>query len=227
MKTSIFLSIALLILGSSSIFAQQRGNPSRGTRVNNSQTRTVNTSSRTTSQDGRFTRNDATVANRDRTRPDQRPNHPANKKAKVSTLLRGLHLSDRQKRKVNQIFKDARENGTPVNEVLRNINAILGPRHSEKFVNKIKRIKNKNNPKPKPKKLKKLLRSVELSNNQWAKANRILKNARKNDLSLNEVLRQLNSILRPEQSAEFKKKVKRIYQNNQNNSDSGDDAGGP
>jgi len=228
MKTSIFLSIALLIIGSSSIFAQQRGNTSRGARVNTSQTRTVNvSSSRTASQDGRFIRNDGTVANSNRIPPAQRPNHPPNKKTKISKLLRGLELSDPQKRKINQIFKEARLNGSSPDEVLRQINSVLRPEQSEKFVNKIKRIKNQHEPKPKPKKLKKVLRKVELSNNQWMKVNRILKNAKENDLSRNEVLRQINSILRPEQSREFKHLIKRIYKTSEDNGNSDESSDAP
>ena len=211
MKTSIFLSISLLILGSGSIYAQQRGSTSRGTTVRTAQAQTVNASNRVSSQNNTISRTSGTAAEQGRSFPAQRTHNPPNKKTKVSKLLRGLELTDKQKRLTKQIFKDARENGTPVNEVLRQINSILRPEQSQKFVNKIKRINNQN--KPKPKKLKKVLRKVELSDNQWAKVNRIFKNARKNDVPFNEVLRQINSILRPEQSREFKHLLKRIYQN--------------
>lgn len=222
MKTSILLSGLLIAVGTSTIFAQQRGNPARQGRSGATTARNIN-ASQTVSQEARLARNDTATGNRERVPPAERPDNPPNNKTKLSTLLRGLELSDMQKRKVNQIFQEARENGTPTTQVLREINSILRPNQSEKFINKIKRIQNQNEPKPKPKKLKKVLRKVELSKNQWAKVDSILKHARENETPLNEVLRQINSILRPEQSREFKHLIKRIYQNN---SDSDSNAAG-
>ncbi len=148
MKKLIFLS-GLLLLASSTLFAQQRDgarnngtvtNPNRGMGTTD---RPVN---RDRTIDSRRTPDRTTDVSRrttDRDRTDRNANDRNGKP--LRKLLGGLHLSDDQKRATSQILKEAKENGTPKNEVLREINSILTPRQSEKFKKKIKRL-HKNNP---------------------------------------------------------------------------------
>ncbi len=134
MKKFLFLSIFLLIIGCGSILAQ-RGNNPRGNRVGSPPTAR-------TPKNIRVRNTNASEIQRRKNTVDRnnRPEIERRKPKKISKLLRGLNLSDRQKRKTKQILKEAKENGTPKNEVLREINSILNPRQSKKFKKKIKRI---------------------------------------------------------------------------------------
>jgi len=137
MKKCIFWGALVLIAGNTAVFAQQTGggNP-RGNRVGTNQNRDVNRTNRPVRRD-----RSTDVSNRTRQREiENRPDIKRHKPKKITKLLSGLNLSELQKRKTNQILKEARENGTPKNEVLREINSILSPRQSEKFKKKIKRI---------------------------------------------------------------------------------------
>ncbi len=226
MRKFILLSILLLIAGSITMFAQRPGS-SRGNRARPTATRNVNSSNRVqrsdTARRGSNQRGDSNSPDSTRRR---RP-------TKIKKLLRGLHLTDEQKAQTKEILKNAKENGTSKKQTLREINSILTPRQSNKFVHKVKRIYNNKNT-PKPKKLGKLLRGLELTPEQKAQTKRILKNARKNDVEKTKVLRQINSILTPEQSRKFKHKIKRIYQTkgggdgsaSDDSGDSGAEAGG-
>jgi len=210
MRKFILLSILLLIAGSITIFAQRRGS-SRGNQARPGSTRNVNSSDRARRSNQNRSFDNQRVSNQrgiSNSPNDTRRRRPT----KIKKLLSGLHLTAEQKAQTKEILKNAKENGTSKKQTLREINSILTPRQSNKFVHKIKRIYNNKNT-PKPKKLGKLLRGLELTPQQQAQTKRILKNARKNDVEKNQVLRQINSILTPEQSRKFKHKIKRIYQN--------------
>lgn len=58
--------------------------------------------------------------------------------------------------------------------------------------------------------LGKILRGLELSDEQRSQTKQILKEAKENDTPGKEVLRQINSILNEKQSKQFIKKIKRI-----------------
>ncbi|NNE99797.1 MAG: hypothetical protein HKN25_12320 [Pyrinomonadaceae bacterium] len=137
MKKIIFLCVLLLIASSTAVLAQQRGGGSpRGNRAGANPNRNVNTADRTIRRDRTMDASNRTRTGNEANRPDIQRRKPT----KVRKLLSGLNLSKRQKHKTKQILKEAKENGTPKNEVLREINSILNPRQSKKFKKKIKRI---------------------------------------------------------------------------------------
>ena len=140
MKRLVFLSAVVILVGGTTILAQQRGG-SGGNRAGNNQTRNVSSSDRMMRRQQRRDR----ISQRGTTDTVNRPDIQRRKPKKIGKLLRGLNLSKRQKHKVGQILKEAKQNGTPKKQVLREINSVLNPRQSKKFKKKIKRIySNKN-----------------------------------------------------------------------------------
>ncbi len=222
MRKIIFLPIFLLIIGCSSILAQQRGNTPRQDRPSPPPT------TRTT--DNIRTRNDRiNTADRssDMKRTENRPatnenrNDAERRRPEVlGKLLSGLNLTDEQKSQTKQILKDAKENNTPRTEVLRQINGVLDERQSEKFKNHIERLKESNMDGQKPAIFRKVLGGLNLSDEQQSQTRRILEEAKANNTPLNEVAREINSILNERQSKKFLKQLKRIKEHKNNNDES-------
>lgn len=147
MRKLIFLSALIMIGAAGSVFAQ-RGNTSRPVTnpPANRNTDNARTRSERRNTDERRTDRQRTDEKRtDNQRTENRSETVRQPPARVGRLLRGLDLSDEQKAQTRQILKEAKENNTPGNEVLRSINSILTPEQSEIFKKKIKRIRNRQN----------------------------------------------------------------------------------